>query len=467
MFLVPLGETDHIGGTCYYLNVGGTGLLIDAGQNPNDDGPTGLPLFDLLANQASWPVDHVLISHAHHDHVGALPVLLKEQPHVVVHMTGPTRHLLDTLLPASARLQARKARNSVHAPAPTFTENEMQALTFGFRSHAFAIPFDVTGSRGKSTVQATFFSAGHILGAAGVLLEFEEDGRFWRLFCTSDTNARPQTIHPGGEYPDRAVDFLMLECTLGADPEIENTSREEQETLLRDAVVRTLTRGGTVLLPVFALGRAQEVIALVDRWKRQGRIPDSIPLYTSGLMRGISDIYDRTRFISPRLDVDFEVYGVDQKRMPRSKAGKSAVLEEPGIIVASSGFMIERTLSHRIAQRLISDKKNGIFFAGFLKEPSPGFRLLEAARDGRTVILDSTRGPETIECEVDRFRLTGHSNRRDLLDIVGRLQPRTVYLVHGDPEARGWMADNVRFFHPEVEIILPTQGMPLNWPAEL
>jgi Cft2 family RNA processing exonuclease len=256
----------------------------------------------------------------------------------------------------------------------------------------------------------------------------------------------------------------MLECTLGSDPDIEHTTREEQEGLLRDAVVRTLTRGGTVLLPVFALGRAQEVIALVDRWKKRGRVPESIPVYTAGLMRGISDVYDRTRFVSPRLDQEFEVYGVAQKRMPKSKSASATALQEPGIVIASSGFMVEQTLSHRIAQRLISGRKNGIFFAGFLKESSPGFRLLDAARNGRTVILDPTVGPQTIECEVDRFRLTGHSNRRDLLGIVDRLKPRTVYLVHGEPEAREWMADNVRFFYPEVDVVLPSQGMPLNWP---
>jgi Cft2 family RNA processing exonuclease len=230
---------------------------------------------------------------------------------------------------------------------------------------------------------------------------------------------------------------------------------------LCEAIARTLARGGRVLLPVFALGRAQEVLALIDRFKRRGRIPNSVPVYTAGLMRGVADIYDKTRYSSPRLDPEFEVYGVDQKRMPRSRSATASVLQEPAIHVASSGMMLENTLSNRLAQRLLTDKKSGIFFVGFVKEDAPGHRLLEAAGNGTEVSLAPLHDPQRVRCEVAKFRLTGHSNRRDLMSLVGRLKPDVTVLVHGDPDARTWMADNIDFFHPDTEVVLSEQAEPL------
>ncbi len=462
MLLIPLGETDKIGASCYYLNIEGTGILLDAGQSPADDTAEGLPRFDLLDADPDWVVDHVVITHAHHDHVGGLPSVIRTWPHASIHMTTATRHLLDTLLPASARLQARRAKETGTTGVPGLTEEEVEAVTYLFRGHTLEEDFDMTGLLGRSHVTGRFFHAGHVLGAAGLLMEFEEGGMRRRIFYTSDTNLRNQTIHPGGEYPTPPVDILILESTLGADNEMENTSRRTEEDALCDAITRTLSRGGRVLLPVFALGRAQEVLALIDRFKRRGRIPETVPVYTSGLMRGVADIYDRTRYSSPRLDPEFEVFGVDQKRMPRSRAAAATALQEPAIHVASSGMMLENTLSNRLAQRLMSDEKSGIFFVGFVKEDAPGHRLLEAAENGAEVSLDALHDPQKVRCEVAKFRLTGHSNRRDLISLVERLNPNVTVLVHGDPEARSWMADNIAFFHPQTEVVLSEQGQPLT-----
>jgi Cft2 family RNA processing exonuclease len=461
MLLLPLGETDKIGASCYYLNIEGTGILLDAGQSPSDDSVEGLPQFDLLDEDPDRVVDHVIITHAHHDHVGALATVVQRWPHAAIHMTVATRHLLDTLLPASARLQARRARENGTVGPPGLTEEEVEAVTYLFHGHTLEETFDLTGLLGRAHVYGKFFHAGHVLGAAGMLVTFEEAGLRRRLFYTSDTNLRNQTIHPGGEYPEPPIDVLVLESTLGADGDIENVTRRSEEEALCEAISRTLARGGRVLLPVFALGRAQEVLALIDRFKRRGRIPETVPVYTSGLMRGVSDIYDRTRYSSPRLDPEFEVYGVDQKRMPRSRAAAANVLQEPAIHIASSGMMLENTLSNRLAQRLMGDEKSGIFFVGFVKEDAPGSRLLEGFESGASVSLDPMHEPQKVRCEVAKFRLTGHSNRRDLISLVGRLNPEITVLVHGDPDARSWMADNIRFFHPETEVVLSEEGQPL------
>jgi predicted metal-dependent RNase len=126
--------------------------------------------------------------------------------------------------------------------------------------------------------------------------------------------------------------------------------------------------------------------------------------------------------------------------------------------------MFERTLSNKLAQYLVEHEKNGIFFVGFSKEDSPADRLLQAAQqEGEAeVVLDENRGPQAVRCEVDRFRFSGHSHRRDLIQLVEQLQPKKVVLVHGDEDARDWMADNIAFFYPEVEILKPDVGEPIE-----
>lgn len=464
MLYVPLGDTDDIGASCHYLKISETGILLDVGFHPEQDGPAGLPAFDLLQQKPAWHVDHALITHAHHDHMGSLPVFMQRMPHAQVHMTKPTQYLLDMLLPASARLQKRKVLEGSSTQAPLFTKEQAEALSFVYQAYDLDAPFALPGRNGKPAVEATFFHAGHVLGAAGVLLKFQEDGQTRTCFYTSDTNLRPQTIHPGGAYPEGPVDVLLLESTLGADPDAEQTSRRAQEKALGEGIARVLARNGSVLLPVFALGRAQEIIALIDRFKQRGLIPDETPVYTTGSMRGIADVYDRTRHMSPRLDPEFEVYGVSQKRLPRNPARLREILETPAIHVAASGMMFERTLSNRLAHRLIEHPKHGVFFVGYMKEDSPGYRLWEARQrgEGTEVVLAPKYGPQPVRCEVDRFRLSGHSHRRDLIQLVELMKPRKVLLLHGDPPAREWMADNIRFFYPDVEIVMPKQGEPVE-----
>ncbi len=463
MIFVALGDTEAIGANCHFLKLDGTGLLLDVGLDPNKEGPASLPRFELIHRQLDWYVDHAIVTHAHHDHIGALPVLLREFPHVLVHMTRATRQLAELLLPASARLQRKRLHEGRTIFSPLFDEKQLEGYSYLYLTHEPGEAFNVTGLRGRAPISARFYFAGHVLGAAGVLLAHEENGRRQHVFYTSDTNLRAQAILPGGEYPETSVDVLILESTAGADPEAERTTRKLEEERFGEAVRRVLDRGGSVLVPAFALGRAQEVLAVIDRLKREKVLPASVPVYTAGTMRAIADLYDRTRLTTPRIDPSFEVFRVEQRRFPRKLRGVLEALKEPAIYVLSSGMMFERSLSNQMAQLMVEDERHGIFLVGFSKEGSPARRLLDAAAAGaETVVLEEQRGPQPLRCEVARFRFSGHSHRRDLLSLVERLQPRHVLLVHGDEEARQWMADNIQFFYPEVHVWLPRSGEPLE-----
>lgn len=464
MLLVALGNTEVIGANSYYVQVEGTGLMLDAGADPEVDGPEGMPDFDRIHRNPGWYVDHAIVTHAHHDHIGSLPVLIQHFPHVMIHMTRATRDLTEFALPASARLQRRRRREGSSPHDPLFTEEELEVYSYLYLTHDLETDFDVTGLKGASPVKARFYDAGHLLGSAGVLLTFEEGGQQRRVFYTGDTSLRPQTIIPGGSFPDEPVDVLILESTLGADPEAELSTRKMEEIRFAESLRRVLERGGTVLIPVFAMGRAQEVLALLDRFKRRNLIPAEVPVYTAGSMRAVADVYDKARHSTPRLDPDFQVFGVEQRRLPRSDSAVKEALRQPSIHVVSSGMLFERTISNRLAQELVEDEKNGVFLVGFAREDSPAHRLLVAAEEGKGTekIIDTMRGPQPINCDVDRFRLSGHSHRRDLVQLVEQLQPKQVVLVHGEPDARTWLSDNIRFFYPDVVVHQLQTGVPLE-----
>jgi Cft2 family RNA processing exonuclease len=463
MIFVALGDTNGIGASCHFLDIQGTGLTLDAGSDPRHEGAASLPRFDLIHDHADWYVDHTIITHAHHDHMGGLPVLIKEFPHVMAHMTDATRQLLDFLLPASARLQKRKLKAGETNTQPLFTEEDVEHQSHFYLSHELEKPFDLTGMAGETPVQATFYTAGHILGSAGVEMQFEEEGTPRRVFYTSDTNVQGQSIIPGGAYPD-TTDVLILESTLGNDPEMELTTREQEVQQFKAMLERIIRRGGTALVPVFVMGRAQETLALIDRFKKQGVIPPDVPVYTAGSMRAIADVYDNTRTSTPRHDADFKVFGVEQHRLPYSDEQQARSLEGPSIHVMSSGMMFEPTLSNRLARRLVEDENNGILLVGYAVEDTPARRLLDAAEQGQgtQVTLHPDKGPQPINCEVGKFRLSGHSNRQDLLRLVEQLAPQHVLLVHGEPDARAWMAEHIARAHPDIDVHLPEWGAPIE-----
>jgi len=459
MKFLALGDTEEIGASCHFLDIGGTGIVLDAGTDPRREGPDSLPRFDWVRERAQSYVDHALITHAHHDHMGSLPVLVEEFPHAMAHMTDATKQLLDFLLPASARLQKKRYEQGETQHEPLFAEEDLDFLSHVYLSHELEKDFDLTGMEGSTSVKGRFYSAGHILGSVGTELRFEEKGEERRLFYTSDTNMQPQSIIPGGEYPSTA-DVLVLETTLGADEEAEQTSRPEEVEKFRKTLGRVIDRGGTALIPVFVMGRAQEMLAMLQRLKDEGTIPSGVPIYTAGSMRAIAGIYDDTNDTTPRLDEEFEVFDVEQERVPYESDAKTEILEGPGIMVVSSGMMFEPTLSNVLARRIVENEEDAVLIVGHAVEGTPARRLQDAAADGQgsPVMLAEGHGPQPVYCTVERFRFSGHSHRRDLLAIVDDLSPETVLLVHGEPEAQAWMQENIEQRHPEIDVRRPDWG---------
>ncbi|MDE2730739.1 MAG: MBL fold metallo-hydrolase [Bacteroidota bacterium] len=448
MEFIPLGSSTDIGASCHYIGCNGHGVVVDAGADPNHEGPDSLPKLAALEGRH---VEHAIITHAHHDHIGGIPEVYERFPQVAFHMTEATRTLTEMMLYASARLQRRRYMEGSSQHRPLFDEEDVDAAIQSFVSH----PYERPHALGSTDMEVNLHYSGHLLGSAGVCLT-DVSGR--RVFYTSDTNLNAQTIIPGGRYP-KQVDVLISECTLGADPVAETVTRKSEERRFLKRLQAVLDRDGTVLVPVFMLGRAQEILAMLGQFRRSGRLDPEVPIYTAGGLRNVSRIYDATRYDTPRLDPDFEVSCVEQRFFPRSYKAKRRALREPSIHVLSSGMMIENTLSNWAANQIVENEKHAVFLVGFAKEDLPAGQLLQAAAErAESVVLDRRLGPKVLACEVERFRFSGHSSRQDLLGLIDAMNPGKVVLVHGETAARDWMIAQLADRQPGLEVASPELG---------
>ena len=221
-----------------------------------------------------------------------------------------------------------------------------------------------------------------------------------------------------------------------------------------------LHRRGSILIPAFALGRTQEILALLAILMREGKLKPQ-PVYIGGLGRVFTEIYDleshRTHRQYPNLQLHdaLNLIVLDQGQVEKMK------LTGGRLFVVTAGMMSEHTASHNLALRMIGDEHQAIFFVGYADPDTPGGRL-KASKPGETFLLSPSGGEVTRRCEVEDFDLTAHANRDDLLDFVGEVEPRVVLLSHGEDDSRNWFAEQIHARYPKIKIIQPKPGEALE-----
>ena len=222
------------------------------------------------------------------------------------------------------------------------------------------------------------------------------------------------------------------------------------------SIQRVLKRKGSVLIPTFALGRTQEILALLALLMREGRIPRQ-PVYIGGLGRVFTEIYDlqahRTHRQHSNLALtealDLQVLEKGQAEKMKYGGGK--------LFVVTAGMMSEHTAAHDLAVRMLGDEKQAIFFVGYADPDTPGGRL-KATKKGDRFLISGSGGEVEHKCEVDQFDLTAHANREELVDFVGQVSPRTVVLGHGGRASREWIANAIHERWPKIRIVQPEDG---------
>jgi Cft2 family RNA processing exonuclease len=428
-------------------------------MHPKNTGEDALPNFKAIAGRE---IEAILISHAHQDHIGTLPVVMRRFPRVRVFMTEATAEVGNVLLHNSVNVMSRQREEIGEMSYPLFTHRETDKASERWRRCPLRQRISIAGERAsqreKDALTFEFFEAGHVLGSAGILVRAEGQ----TVFYSGDVNFDDQTIMQAAIFLEEKVDALIMECTRGDHANPAGWTRPGEEQRFAQALVNAFDRGACVLVPVFALGKTQEVLAMLYKFRRQSRLfSREFPIYIGGLSSKFTDIYDRraqmTRRQLPRLQLMREVAPF----ILNDETVRDAPLRPGRVYALSSGMMIPKTLSNVFARRLIENPRHSIFFVGYASPQSPAGLLREAGTGGE-VALDPDKPPQRVRCNIEQFQFSAHARREALIEYATKISPHKIVLVHGDPSAVEWMRATLSAQLPDSEVIVPEPGVELE-----
>lgn len=418
-------------------------------MHPKEEGRNAIPRYELLDPGGA---DAVVVTHSHLDHVGTLPVLAEQEGRARIFISPEASELCSAMLHNSVNVMQSKRMELGITEYPLFEHRQLDRMKSSFERRQVGRPFTVD-DQGK--VRAEFFDAGHILGSVGVMIEAE--GK--RVFYTGDVNFEDGTVSKGAVFPKGEVDALIVETTRGEQSRRADYSRKSEENEFAEAMCGVLERGGSVLVPVFAMGKTQEVLAMIQRFKEEGRLPHKTPVYIGGLSTKMTTIYDKFSDVSRRQRAGFKFLHDMELAGGHGKRVGPIPFHNGCIYALSSGMMSEKTVSNNFArQGVLENKKHGLFFVGYAEPSTPGGKI-RAAKQGDLVELDAAYPPVPLRCEVRVFDFSGHSTRNAIADYAVSLRPKKIFLVHGDLGAMGWFRDELQRRLPESEIIIPEPGV--------
>jgi len=462
MRLTFYGAAGTVTGSKHMLEVNGKRILLDCGffQGKRDESFKQNRKFPF----ASSLVDVVVLSHAHIDHSGAIPSLVKQGFMGDIICTSATRDLCATMLPDSGFIQERDAeyvnkrrRRKNQAPIePIYTHQDALDSLDAFTTRGYHRPRTIAPG-----VELTFYDAGHMLGSAIVALniEDEEDGMTKRLVFSGDLGRKGIPIIRDPELIDGA-DLLIMESTYGDkthDPYFESTRDLER------IVLETYKRGGSIVMPAFAVGRTQQLVFTLHQLAEAGDIP-RLPIYVdSPLAVNATAVFQ----LHPEV-YDDEVRAFMVESGSRDPFGFSELTyirrvedskqlnynREPCIIISASGMAEFGRVLHHLRHR-IEDSKNTVLITGWQAPHTLGRRLVEGAEQVRIFGEEYARNAQ-VEV-INGF--SGHADKDELLDWVAGMnyQPQRTFLVHGEDEpAQALKSSLIESFGMQVDI--PVQG---------
>jgi metallo-beta-lactamase family protein len=442
MKLTFAGAAGTVTGSRFLLQQGRRTLLVDCG------------LFQgfkqlRLRNRQPLPVaprriDAVILSHAHLDHSGWLPALVRDGFRGPIYATPATRDLCEILLADSAHLQEEEARFanrhgfSKHQPAePLYTVEDARRALAQFRTLDYGDPLDL-----GEGLQAILTPAGHLLGAASVRLQ-----RGGRTLVFSGDLGRPDD--PIMRAPARldSADWLLLESTYGNRRHAPDVTEQVLARTIREAAAA----GGSVLIPSFAVGRAQVVMLALARLKARGEIPDLPVFLDSPMAIDATALYRRYRRLHRLSVADCRAMcGVASLVNTPEQSKALAQLRMPCVIIAASGMATGGRVLHHL-KAMAPDPRNRIVFVGYQAGGTRGAHLVGGATEVR--IHGAWHPVRAAVSQIDAW--SAHADADELIDWLrtARRAPGRTWLVHGDPEAADTLRQRI--------------GEQLGWPVEV
>ncbi|HEY4118269.1 MAG TPA: MBL fold metallo-hydrolase [Byssovorax sp.] len=445
MELEFVGAARTVTGSMHLLRANGQTVLLDCGlyQGPRREATERNRTLPLPIHE----IDAVVLSHAHIDHSGAIPSLAKHGYQGPIYATSATRDLAAVMLRDAAAIQASDARflnrqaekegREKHVE-PIYTDEDVVAAIERFVSLPYRHKAPIAPG-----ITLSFLDAGHVLGSAITVLDIEERGKKRRVVFTGDLGRDGRPILRDPELADGAH-VLITESTYG---DRLHDGVDKMDDDLADVVNRTVKRGGKVLIPSFALERAQEVVFALKNLKKAGRVPN-VPVYVdSPLTVKITDIfklhpecYDaETRALMRGHDSPFDF---PELAYVEDKEGSKAIdaNQDPAIIISASGMCEAGRILHHLRAG-IEDERNTVLIVGYQAQHTLGRRLVEGR--ARVKIFGVERDRRAEVKVLNGF--SAHADQKDLLSYATRVKERgplaQIALVHGDPKPQAVLAD--------------------------
>ncbi len=444
MKLTDLNRDGGIGANSLFIQLGDLNILVDCGLNPKKVGRLATPDLKPLRGVT---LDLIIITHCHLDHIGSLPVVMREHPNTPVLMTTSSRMLIERMLHNSANVMVRQKEEENIPDYPLFTHDEIDRCAKRLNGLPFGHAKQFRGA--KDGVEIILHPAGHVAGAAAVEIRHKHR----HIFFTGDVLFESQRTLGGAKFPAGHFDTIVMETTRGTTERPLGKERVNEVARLVAAINDTIQRGGSVLIPVFALGRMQEIFAIMHDARKFGRLVEC-PIYSGGLGIDLSDYFDEIARKTKHVQFSRGILkDLKLKPVPRKlKAGEDP--QQNGIYLVSSGMMVERTPSYTLASGLLGNARNLIAFVGYCDPDTPGGHLL-AAKPGDDFVFEAAHVKQKVKAKVERFELSGHADREELLEFAVQTGARSIVLTHGDPAARAWFVEQLKTQAPKSKVLDP------------
>jgi len=431
------GAAGEVTGSRHLLKTGGKTLLMDCGMFQGHRADADAKNRTFRFPPAS--VDAVLLSHAHVDHCGLLPLLYKNGCTSALYATSATAEIAAIMMADSARLQEsdaefyNKLHSAEHLTIEPLYDEEAAKLAGGHFEHV---------EYGKSFapipgVAATFYNAGHVMGSSMSQLDIDTPGGRRRLLYTGDLG-REETLLLEAPVAPGGVDYLVIESTYGDrlhEPLVDAAGQ------LSEIIKRAWKEGGKIIIPSFALERTQEIILIIDKLRHDKTVPE-IPVYVDSPMAiSLTEIFNKHRedlcFESKFREyarADGDPFGFDYIHYLRSKEESQTLnnMNGPMIIISASGMCEGGRILHHLRNN-IEKENTTILLAGYQAQGTLGRKL----QDGEKKIKIFGLEHEVWASVETMHSFSSHADKKDLVDFIKKTAPaRGIFLVHGDPEAR-------------------------------
>ena len=448
MQFTDLNGAQDIGSNCLLLEVGPFRILADCGIHPKKLGRAALPD---LAKIRDLSVDFIVLTHCHLDHVGGLPVALREHPNARVLCSPASRIIATRILRNSISVMLRQREERHILEYPLYTYSELDTVDAALTS----LPLGVkkTFHDHDDEISFTLCPAGHVAGAVGVMIEYKHR----KIFLTGDVSFNDLETVDGANFPQEKIDTLIMETTRGATETDPSISRADEIRRLLEDVSGTIRGGGSVLIPAFAFGRMQDLVHILLAAKQDGTIPKEIPVFCTGLGLDLADFFDTMARKTD--DVHFYRAMMKELGVQALRTWENAGTDVPvqGIYLLSSGMLVENTPAWFVAANMLDHAHNLVAFVGYCDPDTPGGRLLT-----RTNTDELRFAPlnyiARVRAAVSRYDLSGHTTRERMMEFVNSVEPRLCILTHGDSPAREWYEEELAIQLPKTKVLNPVPG---------